>query len=97
MALYAIGDSAARCEALWDAGVRDAQLRVKGATPEALDAEVAAAAAAARARPGARLWINDHFRLAARYDCYGCHLGQEDLAALSVADREALAAFGPGR
>ena len=84
--LYALAPSAARCAALWDAGVRDVQLRVKGARRDAVAAEVEAAAAAAAARPAARLWVNDDWRLAARFGAFGAHLGQEDLAALGDGD-----------
>ena len=95
MTLYALAATAARCAALWDAGVVDVQLRVKDAPPAAIEAEVAAAAEYALARPHARLWVNDHWEAAAgRAGCFGCHLGQEDLAALAPADAARLAASG---
>jgi thiamine-phosphate diphosphorylase len=40
------------------------------------------------------LFINDAWQLAREYGAYGVHLGQEDLAALSPADRSALRASG---
>ena len=95
MTLYALAATAARCAALWDAGVVDVQLRVKDAPPAAIEAEVAAAAQEALARPHARLWVNDFWEAAAgRAGCFGCHLGQEDLAALAPADAARLAASG---
>ena len=95
MTLYALAATAARCAALWDAGVVDVQLRVKDAPPAAIEAEVAAAAQYALARPHARLWVNDFWEAAAgRAGCFGCHLGQEDLAALAPADAARLAASG---
>ena len=73
----------------------DVQLRVKDAPPAAIEAEVAAAADYALARPHARLWVNDFWEAAAgRAGCFGCHLGQEDLAALAPADAARLAASG---
>ena len=96
MTLYALAATAARCAALWDAGVVDVQLRVKDAPPAAIEAEVAAAAQEALARPHARLWVNDHWEAAAgRAGCFGCHLGQEDLAALAPADAARLAPSRP--
>lgn len=67
--------------------MRDIQLRVKGASPEALDAEVARAAQACRDSAagagggGGRLWVNDFWRAAVKHGAYGVHLGQEDLEA----------------
>lgn len=67
--------------------MRDIQLRVKGASPETLDAEVARAAQACRDSAagagggGGRLWVNDFWRAAVRHGAYGVHLGQEDLEA----------------
>lgn len=97
LGLYAIVDSAARVRAVLDSGVRSVQLRVKqpaAATPawwDALHAQVAEAAAACRAA-GARLFVNDHWQLAARHGAHGVHLGQEDLLALGAGQRAALRA-----
>lgn len=69
---------------------------MKGASPEALDAEVARAAQACRDSAaagaeggGGRLWVNDFWQAAVKHGAYGVHLGQEDLEA---GGREALAA-----
>lgn len=74
-------------------GARHVQLRVKDATPDSLAAAVAQAQAACVAH-GARLWVNDHWRAAVAAGAYGVHVGQEDLAAMSDADRHALASSG---
>lgn len=76
---------------------------MKGASPEALDAEVARAAQACRDSASAsastvagaeggdgRLWVNDFWQAAVKHGAYGVHLGQEDLEA---GGREALAAI----
>jgi hydroxymethylpyrimidine kinase/phosphomethylpyrimidine kinase/thiamine-phosphate diphosphorylase len=99
LGLYAIVDSAARVRAVLAGGVRCVQLRIKqaeAATPawwDALHAQVAEAAAACRAA-GARLFVNDHWQLAARHGAHGVHLGQEDLLALDAGQRAALRASG---
>jgi hydroxymethylpyrimidine kinase / phosphomethylpyrimidine kinase / thiamine-phosphate diphosphorylase len=93
--LYAIVDSAQRVDAVLAAGVRTVQLRVK--TPEqpdsawhkALQADIAHSIAACRSA-GARLFINDHWALASELGSTGLHLGQEDLLALSDAQRSDL-------
>ena len=74
-------------------GVRTIQLRIKTAdhTPQQIANEVTAAIAAAKAVPGAQVFINDHWALALAHGAYGVHLGQEDL---DVADIEALRAAG---
>lgn len=71
-----------RVERLLSLGVRDVQLRIKGANPDELDAEVARAERACRAS-GGRLWVNDFWRAAIKHGTYGVHLGQEDLRAVS--------------
>ncbi len=74
---------------------------MKGASPEALDAEVERAARACRNSAvggdssrggggGGRLWVNDFWRAAIKHGAYGVHLGQEDLEA---GGGEALAAI----
>jgi hydroxymethylpyrimidine kinase / phosphomethylpyrimidine kinase / thiamine-phosphate diphosphorylase len=93
--LYAIVDSAQRVDAVLAAGVRTVQLRVK--TPEepdaawhaALQADIAHSIAACHSA-GAQLFINDHWPLALELGSTGLHLGQEDLLALSDAQRNAL-------
>ncbi|HVR52890.1 MAG TPA: bifunctional hydroxymethylpyrimidine kinase/phosphomethylpyrimidine kinase [Pseudorhodoferax sp.] len=99
LGLYAIVDSAARVQAVLDAGIRTVQLRIK--TPaqanarwrEQLAAEVHAASAACRLA-GARLFVNDHWQLAVASGAHGVHLGQEDLLALTEGERAALTGAG---
>lgn len=99
LGLYAIVDSAARARAALAGGVRTLQLRIKtpadaderwhAALREAVRETVAACRAA-----GARLFVNDHWELAATCGAHGVHLGQEDLAALGPAGRAQLAVSG---
>ncbi|MDO5087265.1 MAG: bifunctional hydroxymethylpyrimidine kinase/phosphomethylpyrimidine kinase [Comamonadaceae bacterium] len=106
MGLYGIAESAAQLQALLAAGLRTVQLRMKA--PPAPDAawhaalrEAMTRSMAASAAAGARLFINDHWRVAhALADGQpgmahvGLHLGQEDLAALTPDERRQLAASG---
>lgn len=90
MGLYPVVDSAEWVEKLLEEGVRTVQLRIKGASGQALRSVIQRAVAAQRAYD-AQLFINDHWQLAIEYGAYGVHLGQEDLA---TADFEAIAAAG---
>ncbi len=67
-------------------GVRTLQLRIKAGTmPEAeRRAQLRAAVRAARAVPGAQLFINDDWRDALELGAQGVHLGQEDLAEADI-------------
>lgn len=91
MKLYALADSSERVQALFDAGVKDVQLRVKTSREDLQNAAVPSAKAAREA--GARLWINDDWRVASEVGAYGVHLGQEDIAE-DVDDLEELAESG---
>ena len=76
-------------------GVRTVQLRCKaGAITAGVADQVAAAVTVARHYPGTPLFINDHWQLALAHGAYGVHLGQEDWALLSAADRAGLRASG---
>jgi hydroxymethylpyrimidine kinase/phosphomethylpyrimidine kinase/thiamine-phosphate diphosphorylase len=86
--LYAIVDSAARVQACARAGADTVQLRFKHHDPARIAAEVRAALANT---DGARVVINDHWRLALDLGARELHLGQEDLLALSPADHARLA------
>lgn len=90
LGLYPIVDRATWLERLLPLGVTTVQLRIKDLAGEALAAEVGHAVSVAR-RHNARLFINDHWRLAIDLRAYGVHLGQEDLA---TADLEAIRAAG---
>lgn len=99
LGLYALVESAERARAALAAGVQTLQLRIK--TPAdatsawwlALRAQVQRTAELCAAT-GARLFVNDHWQLAAAFGAYGTHLGQEDLLALGEGERAALAASG---
>lgn len=77
-------------EKLLPLGVSTIQLRVKDLEGEALEREIAQAAAYAR-RFNARLFINDYWELAIKYSAYGVHLGQEDI---QTADLKRIAQAG---
>ncbi len=83
LGLYPVVDRAAWLESLLPAGVSTIQLRIKDLTGESLRHEIARGIAVAR-RHGARLFINDHWRLAIEEGAYGVHLGQEDLALADI-------------
>lgn len=59
-------------------GLQVVQLRIKDATDELVRSEVLAAQAVCDAH-GARLIVNDHWRIAIECGAAGVHLGQEDL------------------
>ncbi|MDE2418503.1 MAG: thiamine phosphate synthase [Burkholderiales bacterium] len=79
LGVYAVVDSAAWVRRVLFAGIRTVQLRIKDPTESTLAAQIQESVAAARATPGAQLFINDHWQLALQHGAYGVHLGQEDL------------------
>lgn len=91
--VYAITDSGTHAARLFDAGLQTVQLRVKRRADEreaAWQMRLRVEVYAAR-RPGATLIVNDHWREALASGVDFIHLGQEDLLALSAADRRDLA------
>ncbi|MEE9682439.1 thiamine phosphate synthase [Lelliottia amnigena] len=78
LGLYPVVDSVAWIERLLQAGVKTLQLRIKDQRDEDVETDVAHSIALGR-RYGARLFINDYWRLAIKHQAYGVHLGQEDL------------------
>jgi len=76
--VYPIIDSAAWIPRLAPQGVRVLQLRIKGATEEAVRTEILAARAYCSAA-GVQLIVNDYWRLALAAGCDFVHLGQGDL------------------
>ena len=87
---YPIVDRANDMEKLLTQGVSSIQLRIKDLQGESLEQEIKQAVSLAH-RYQARLFINDYWQLALRYQAYGVHLGQEDL---NTADCNALAKAG---
>lgn len=90
LGLYPVVDSVEWIARLLDAGVRTIQLRIKDRTEQEVDAQIAEAITLGK-RYQARLFINDYWRLAVKYQAYGVHLGQEDL---NSADLDAIHAAG---
>ncbi len=86
LGLYPVVDSVLWIERLLAAGVRTLQLRIKDGDDRQIEAAVRDAIALGK-QYGARLFINDYWRLAIKYNAYGVHLGQEDL---DVADLDAI-------
>ncbi|MCE4555941.1 PfkB family carbohydrate kinase [Roseateles cellulosilyticus] len=94
--VYGITDRGEHAARLFGAGLRTVQLRIKRGDQEAdwptrLHAEIAAARGA-----GGLLIVNDHWREALAAGVDAVHLGQEDLLALSPAERRELAAARGG-
>ncbi|CAG1019661.1 hydroxymethylpyrimidine kinase / phosphomethylpyrimidine kinase / thiamine-phosphate diphosphorylase [Burkholderiaceae bacterium] len=95
LGLYAIVDSARRVHEVLAAGVRTVQLRIKApAAPDeawrnALRDDIRRSIAACH-EAQAELFVNDHWRTALEFGARGVHLGQEDLLALSDAERAEL-------
>lgn len=90
LGLYPVVDTVTWIERLLEAGVRTIQLRIKNRTEEVVETEIKAAVTLGK-RYQARLFINDYWRLAIKYQAYGVHLGQEDL---DVADLNAISQAG---
>lgn len=81
---YPIVPRASWIEPLADLGVQTIQLRIKDLPRDLLEEEIAQAIAMAR-RCGVHLFINDYWDLALKYDAFGVHLGQQDLASADLA------------
>jgi thiamine-phosphate pyrophosphorylase len=78
LGLYPVVDSIQWLEKLLNIGIKTIQLRIKDLDYQQLDAIIAQAAALGKQHQ-ARLFINDYWQLAIKHNCYGVHLGQEDL------------------
>ncbi len=81
---YLIVDHVDWLRRLLPCGVKLVQLRVKNAERNDLRAQIAQARDLCRDF-GARLIVNDYWRLALELDCDFVHLGQEDLADADIA------------
>ncbi|NML86298.1 thiamine phosphate synthase [Polaromonas sp.] len=90
---YPVVPDAVWVQHLLDWGVRTVQLRIKAGDlgTEEIAQQVQAAVAGGGARPGAQVFINDHWQLALAAGAYGVHLGQQDL---DSADLNALRSAG---
>ena len=78
LGLYVIAPTAHWLGLLANEGVQTLQLRFKSEDPQEIDEEVHRAIEAVQGH-SVRLFINDHWQAAIRYQAYGVHLGQEDL------------------
>ena len=78
LGLYPVVDSVEWLEKLLLLGVETIQLRIKDMPLAALDKAIEHAAKLGKDY-NARLFINDYWQLAIKHQCYGVHLGQEDL------------------
>ncbi len=78
MGLYPVVDSIEFLTLVLEAGVRTAQLRIKGKDDPNLFDKIQKAVALGR-KYHARVFINDHYELAIKAGAYGVHLGMEDL------------------
>jgi len=78
LGIYPLVDRADKLETLYKLGITTAQLRVKELENRALEDEVKKAIEISH-KYNTRLFINDFWELAIKYQAYGIHLGQEDL------------------
>ncbi|MFT5708860.1 MAG: thiamine-phosphate diphosphorylase [Oceanospirillaceae bacterium] len=78
LGLYPVVDSLLWLHRLLELGVKTIQIRIKDTSTEQLDKMIAQAAQLGE-KYQARLFINDYWQLAIKHNCYGVHLGQEDL------------------
>jgi hydroxymethylpyrimidine kinase / phosphomethylpyrimidine kinase / thiamine-phosphate diphosphorylase len=76
---YPLVSSIELLEKLIGLGVRTIQLRIKNCSLFDVERTVAQATALAK-KNNIQLFINDYWQLAIKYDSYGVHLGQEDVA-----------------
>jgi hydroxymethylpyrimidine kinase/phosphomethylpyrimidine kinase/thiamine-phosphate diphosphorylase len=83
LGFYPIVDSYGWLEKLLPLGVKTAQLRVKMPRGAELEKEILDAVTLAR-KYECRLFINDYWELAMRFQAYGVHLGQEDLLSADI-------------
>jgi hydroxymethylpyrimidine kinase/phosphomethylpyrimidine kinase/thiamine-phosphate diphosphorylase len=75
---YPVVDHVDWLEKLAKLGVKTIQLRLKNLPEDHLETQIKKANGVAKAY-NLSLFINDHWQLAIKYQCFGVHLGQEDL------------------
>jgi len=83
LGIYPVVQRAYKLEALYQAGITTAQLRVKDMQDEELEAEIVKAIKISESY-GARLFVNDYWELAIKHKAYGIHLGQEDILGADI-------------
>jgi len=88
MGLYPIIDSFDWTKNLLSCGVKLLQLRIKNKKGKELENEIKKSIALAK-KFQAKLFINDYWDLALRYEAYGVHLGQDDLKQADLAQLRA--------
>lgn len=79
LGLYVVAPDAQWIKRLIEMGVKTMQLRFKSDDESLIENEVKQAIEIAQ-DSDVRLFINDHWKLAIKYQAYGVHLGQEDLS-----------------
>ncbi len=79
LGLYPVVDSVKWLERLILVGVKTLQIRIKNRPLAEIEQEIAHSVALAK-QHNVRLFVNDYWQLAMKYQAYGVHLGQEDLA-----------------
>ncbi|MBP9707922.1 MAG: bifunctional hydroxymethylpyrimidine kinase/phosphomethylpyrimidine kinase [Oligoflexales bacterium] len=75
---YPIVEDTALIKPLLELGIKTIQLRVKGKVLVEVEQMVKDADQLCKEK-NAQLFINDYWQLAIKYNCFGVHLGQEDL------------------
>ena len=78
LGIYPVVDRAYKLEALYQAGITTAQLRVKDMSGDVLENEIIESIRISE-EYNARLFVNDFWELAIKHKAYGIHLGQEDI------------------
>jgi thiamine-phosphate pyrophosphorylase/hydroxymethylpyrimidine kinase/phosphomethylpyrimidine kinase/thiamine-phosphate diphosphorylase len=83
LGIYPVVDRAYKLEALYQAGITTAQLRVKEMSDDVLENEIIEAIRISE-KYDARLFVNDFWELAIKHKAYGIHLGQEDIREANI-------------
>jgi len=78
LGIYPVVQRAYKLEALYQAGITTAQLRVKDMSGAVLENEIIEAIRISEVY-NTRLFVNDFWELAIKHKAYGIHLGQEDI------------------
>jgi thiamine-phosphate diphosphorylase len=83
LGIYPVVDRAYKLEALYQAGITTAQLRVKDMPGDVLENEIIESIRISE-KHDARLFVNDFWELAIKHNAYGIHLGQEDIREANI-------------